>query len=261
MITFSKLGTYGRLGNQMFQFAAAKAAALNCSAAFAIPVENHELNKHFNLNCKQYSLQQNSHLINKLKIYNETIFNYDSKIESIGDGTDLAGYFQSEKYFKKIEQEIRQDFNFKEDIKNNCVTYINLFKEKHGKEIVSLHVRRTDYVNLQNFHPLCTAEYYNNAMQQFKDAVYLVFSDDITWCKENLKNGNYIFSENKTAAEDLCSMSLCDHNIIANSSFSWWGAWLNQNSNKKVVAPQRWFGPAYVDKNTTDIYCEGWVKL
>lgn len=261
MITFSKLGLHGRLGNQMFQYAATKAASLNSGAVFAIPIENHDLSNNFNLDCKYYSLNNNMHLINKLIGYSENAFCYENKFENIVDNTDMFGYFQTEKYFSKYKDLIKKDFSFKNNIYSNCINKLNSLKQNDNKSLVSVHIRRTDYVKLQNFHPLCTLEYYLEAMKVFPESVFLIFSDDIKWCKENIINKNIIYSENSSAIEDMCLMSLCDHNIIANSSFSWWSAWLNNNSNKLVVAPKKWFGPGYSDNNTGDLYCKNWIII
>lgn len=260
MITFHMLGKTGRLGNQMFQYAATKSAAINCNSLFAIPIENHELSNWFNIDCKFYSLEQNLSLINKLKYYNEAIFHYDSRFQTITDNTTLFGYFQSDKYFEKYEHIIRKDFTFKDQILDNVATFM---KDLSGqKEIVSVHIRRGDYVNLQQFHPLCSEKYYNEAMNIMGDCKFLIFSDDIQWCKNTFGNSrDIIYSDLPSHISDLCAMTMCDHNIIANSSFSWWGAWLNNNKNKKVVAPARWFGESYSDKNTKDIYCESWIKI
>jgi hypothetical protein len=260
MITFSKIGNYGRLGNQMFQYAASKSAALNCNTIFALPTESHELSNFFNLDCKFYSLNQNINLINKMKTYSETIFEYDSRFENISDNTSLEGYFQSEKYFKKYENIIRKDLTFKKEILDIVEPYISDLNKENN--LVSVHIRRGDYVNLQQYHPLCTIEYYKNAMLKFTNHKFLIFSDDIQWCKNNFGNeNNIIYSELNSHIQDMCGMSLCSHNIIANSSFSWWGAWLNDNPNKIVIAPQKWFGESYRDKNTKDIYCDNWIKL
>lgn len=257
MITFSKLGLYGRMGNQMFQYAAAKSAALTKNSLLAIPNENQVLSRYFNLNCKYYFLSQNINLIHKLPKYIEHTFNYDKRLESISDNIDLEGYFQTEKYFKKYEVIIREDFSFKKEILEKISSYISTIKVPN-KELVSLHVRRGDYVGLQNFHPLCTVDYYKSAINSFNNIRLLVFSDDINWCKSNIISEDIIYSSFNNEAEDMCAMSMCDHNIIANSSFSWWAAWLNNNKNKIVIAPKNWFGQDYKDKNTSDLYCENW---
>jgi hypothetical protein len=92
------------------------------------------------------------------------------------------------------------------------------------------------------------------------EAIFIVFSDDVEWCKKEFAGENYIVNEIGNPYAEMCAMSLCDHNIMANSSFSWWGSWLNRNPNKKVIAPSRWFGSA-MNKNTDDIYCQDWIKI
>lgn len=259
MITYSKLGRNGRLGNQMFQYAAARAASFNTNSIFAIP-DNNDLIQMFNLNCKTYNLSFNLDAICRLKAFNENGFNYNSSFNTIQDNTDLFGYFQSERYFKTIRNEILQDFTFKKEIRHKSETFISSIR-CDTRQLVSVHIRRGDYVDKQQYHPLCTPEYYRNAMQSFDNCDFVIFSDDIKWCKENLTEKQTIFSDLGEQETELCAMTLCDHNIIANSSFSWWGAWLNTNSNKKVIAPKTWFGNNYSNLDTTDIYCENWKIL
>jgi hypothetical protein len=92
------------------------------------------------------------------------------------------------------------------------------------------------------------------------DKKFLIFSDDIQWCKQNFPEmKNFVYIEGQKDYEDFLLMSLCNHNIICNSSFSWWAAWINQNSNKIVIAPKKWFGPAYSHFDTKDLYCDGWI--
>lgn len=163
----------------------------------------------------------------------------------------LDGYFQCEKYFKDIEDVIREELK----PNDNFVSIVD-----KSKISVSLHVRRGDYVSLQYYHPLQEVEYYQKALSLIGgyDIIY-VFSDDIEWCKKNLNFENIIFIDNSNEYESLWNMSMCTHNIIANSSFSWWGAWLNSNINKKIVAPLKWFGPNAI-VSAKDIYCNGWIK-
>lgn len=125
-----------------------------------------------------------------------------------------------------------------------------------------MHIRRGDYVLYPDHHPTCNIDYYKNAIKIINDSSetrkkILIFSDDKEWCRNNFIGDEYIISENDNPYIDLYLMTLCDHHIIANSSFSWWGAWLNYNANKIVVAPSQWFGSAIV-KNTSDVYCKNW---
>jgi hypothetical protein len=163
----------------------------------------------------------------------------------------LDGYFQCEKYFKDIEGVIREELKPKDD-------FVSIVDS--SKISVSLHVRRGDYVSVQDYHPLQDIEYYKKALSLIGeyDIVY-VFSDDIEWCRNNLTFKNVVFVDNSKEHESLWNMSKCTHNIIANSSFSWWGAWLNANKDKKVIAPLNWFG-IKVSVSAKDIYCDGWIK-
>jgi len=170
------------------------------------------------------------------------------------DGICLDGFFQSEKYFSHCQQQILDAF------KLYCPP-IN--------KTVSIHVRRGDYLQNQGRFNLVSMEYLDKAITFFYDKGYhtfIVFSDDIPWCKENInknvfKNCTFFYSENKPELYDMTLMSGCEHHIIGNgSSFSWWGAWLNRNPNKIVVAPEKWFGKD-CELDEQDIYCNGWIRL
>jgi len=179
----------------------------------------------------------------------------------------LDGYWQTEKYFKKYRNLILEDFVFpkKTSQKNR-----NIIKKITNSQAVSLHVRRGDYVSnkLTNaYHGAVSLNYYEKAInlikKKVKNPLFIIFSDDPKWCKNNLpvpKNSIFVdHNKGKQSFEDMRLMSLCKHNIIANSSFSWWGAWLNQNSNKIVIAPGSWFKNK--DSNTTDIIPSNWIKI
>jgi hypothetical protein len=128
------------------------------------------------------------------------------------------------------------------------------------KEYISIHVRRGDYLHQQYHHPICSAEYYSQAIDLINENIPIViFSDDINWCKENIKADFYI--ENNKNYEDLYLMTKAKHNIIANSSFSWWGAWLNKNPDKIVVAPGIWFGEGYLHLDLSDLIPEEWKVI
>jgi len=173
------------------------------------------------------------------------------------------GGWHSDKYFEKVGDEIKNIFEFDEsllDVKNMAtVNYIN------NCNSVSIHIRRGDYytVGKNIFGEICNKEYYLNAMIEIERYVenprYIIFSDDISWVKENLNiNGRYIdFNISNDSWRDMYLMSKCKHNIICNSSFSWWGAWLNQNEGKIVVCPSRFIN----SKNSSDIFPEKWIKI
>lgn len=260
MITFSRLGNYGHLGNQMFQYALLKGVAAKNNLVYALPKQNHHLFECFDIKCKVYDLDESKDVISKMKIHLEKKFNYNETVFTCGDNTDYSGYYQTEKYFSFIKNEIEKDFTFKQEIRNSSYEiYKSIKKERH---LVSLHVRRGDYVNLQQYHPLCTIEYYQEALKSLSGCDIVCFSDDIQWCKNNLNriSQSIFYCESNNPYIDMCLMSMCDHNIIANSSFSWWGAWLNKNPDKIVTAPKKWVGPS-LHINTDDVVPKNWRKI
>lgn len=188
---------------------------------------------------------------------------YDPRIfETRGLFMRYEGFWQSEKYFLDIEERIRLSFQFNERLLN--VPTKALCASLANGEYVSVHVRRGDYVAQKENFGLCDEEYYQRAIgfieRKVVRPIYVFFSDEIGWAKERFHNENVIFVDWNHANEswqDMFLMTRCKHNIIANSSFSWWGAWLNPNKEKIVVAPKRWFEfiPNY------DILPEGWVAV
>ena len=166
----------------------------------------------------------------------------------------LNGYWQSEKYFVEIQDLIRSELKPSPE-------FFKKFNYLFGNNNISMHIRRTDYVTSNGYHPVQTIEYYNQAIEIIGDYDnILVFSDDIKWCKENLKFRDIIFIDGNDDIEDLWIMSTCKDNVIANSSFSWWGAWLNQNRNKKVICPKNWFG-SQSNIDDRDIVPSTWIKI
>lgn len=258
----------GGVGNYMFQIAAAYAYAkrTNKECIFttgdAIKVHQHIDTYKDNI-LKAINFKNNFNFSN-FKVFNEPWFHY-TEIPNINSNVYIQGYFQSEKYFKEYRDEIREMFSMPlkdiTNLKRNIV-------EKYGKEIVnketcSIHVRRGDYLNSPNHHPQQGIQYYMKAAKKIgMDKIFLIFSDDIQWCKENFPEvDNFKFIEGYKDYEDLTLMSMCNHNIICNSTFSWWAAWLNASLSKRVIIPKNWFGSAYSNYNTDDIYCEGWEKI
>ena len=189
--------------------------------------------------------------------YNEPNFHYNE----IPNQTNLniKGYFQSEKYFKNAINEIRYYFLFKLEILTKITSkWDNIL----NKDVCSIHVRRGDYLLHPNHHPFPGISYYENACKYFPNSHFLIFSDDINWCKDNFHFiSNKTFVENQNEIEDLLLMSFCNDNIIANSSFSWWGSYLNSNENKKIISPKQWFGSAYKNMNTEDLYTDKMIKI
>lgn len=260
MISFRNIGGLGRFGNQMFQFASTVGIARSLGYDPVFPLENFNLNgdpDSYN-GCKlrecfdiPSSMLRDSSSIGIRHIYQETGFTYNPQTEKLPPNTDISGYFQTEKYFSRIGSEIMDLFKFKESIVNKANTIAKI------EDGVSLHVRRGDYLSYPLHHPTQSLEYYDAAMNEFQeDSKFYVFSDDIEWCKNNIKGKNVSFIESGSPYVDLYLMTQCNGHIIANSSFSWWGAWLAKDT-KKVVAPSKWFGPA-INHSTTDLYCKNW---
>ena len=247
-----KINSFGwRLGNQMFQIATAIALAEKSNNNVSVP--NWKYEHMFEGEFKEWKGQ------GKYKQWTEPGFHYTEIPEKT---TSLNGYYQSEKYFKDHDSKIRKMFTIKQDIRDSIY-------EKHKDlldrdNVVALHLRRGDYLSLPDHHPVMDLNYFMKAMKKFpKDSIFLVFSDDTQWCKDNFPGigEKFFIIEGQTDIEDFTMMTMCDHNCIANSSFSWWAAWLNNNPDKIVVAPEKWFGTAYADWNTDDLYCENWIKI
>lgn len=176
----------------------------------------------------------------------------------------FLGFWQSEKYFKNISDKIRNQFNFKTplDYKN-----VLLAEDIKNNNSISIHVRRGDYLEPQNkLFQICKIDYYKNAikyMEQYVDnPKYYIFSNDIDWCKNNFKLKNVVYVDwniGPDSYKDMQLMSCCKHNIIANSSFSWWGAWLNDNPDKIVCVPEKWFDLPGCE--TRDICPDKWIRI
>ena len=256
MITFNQIGNHGRLGNQIFQLASTIGIARKVGHEPKFP-RDFDVPQAFKI--KEDLLMDRSQMHGYPRV-GERWFHFDSMMFTVTDEVDITGYLQTEKYFKHVEDEIRELLTFLDEIQEQA----NKLIPKVDAETVSIHARRGDYVDKQSYHPLCTPEYYQAAINEFTDRDYyfVVFSDDQAYCKEFFGiQENILYIDNTDPFVDLCLMSMCDHNIIANSSFSWWAAWLNGNKNKKVVAPKQWFGPAYGYHTTQDLYCDNWITI
>ena len=243
----------GGLGNYLFQIAATHCLAIKNGDAAIFDLGN-SMQIHKNINTYATNILRNIEAGNHqiLSRYTESGFAYNEIPYT--PNLELNGYFQSEKYM--IRAEVLKLYELDSDTKNYIL-------DRYGDEFdgtASLHIRRGDYVNKQDKHPILGMEYYNLAMKYLeKCQKFYIFSDDIEWCMQHFHGDKYVFIKDEDYIE-LWLMSLCEHNIIANSSFSWWGAWLNQNKNKKVIAPKNWFGPRK-NLNTADLYCKDWLLI
>lgn len=252
----------GGLGNQMFQIATTISHAKNIGVDYFFDFSRcHTPNQGKTSNYYVNSIFKNIKNVNvdiknsNLKIYQEPNFNF-SEIPNI-DNIILNGYFQSEKYFKKQENIVKEIFCF-----DGVDTIVNeyLSSIKNGKNLTSIHVRRGDYLKFKDVHPTCSLEYYIDSMNYFNNNNFIVISDDIEWCKENIKGENVYYSHFKDEIFDLSLIKNCDNNINANSSFSWWGAWLNKNKNKKVVCPKIWFD-VKTNIDDSDLIPKEWIRI
>ena len=257
MLTSLQIGKNGRLGNQMFQYAALLGAAF--ARGFEWKLQNNdsvELRKVFKMKNARVLSEED---VSKLEYrYEEPFFQYSPGVFIVEDNTDFFGYFQSPMYFSDSFEFLMEDFEFLDHIKNAASSKMSMLHQ--GKPICSLHVRRGDYLIKQNYHPPCTIDYYKKAMQLVRQATsnnvtFLCFGDDLAWVEENIKEDDCIVVSGNSPEIDLCLMSMCNVHIIANSSFSWWGAMLG--SFRNVIAPAQWFGPDG-PKQWNTLYIDGW---
>ena len=307
MITFSKLGKFGAMGNQLFQYAALYGVAKKTGFEMQIPPLPDNVQGHFRvighskegnpieeyayslgyfditsryLSHKEYDLimnhnnkKQTNWFLNKLSPsiikyeYKETQFHFDSNLFNIKDGTDIEGYFQSEKYFLHCSADIRSEFSVKKQFYKEAQSKLNKYRS-NADQIISAHVRRAGHElpEYQHVHKYPDETYYHNAMEYFRTnlsaPIFLFFSDDIDWCKSRFIAKDIYFSENNSSITDFTMMSKCDHNIIVPSSFSWWASWLNKNKNKIVTVPPNGelFGPKG-PKETKDYFPPGVTRI
>ncbi len=254
----------GRLGNQMFLIATTYSLALdnNTTAVFpktigGITPTRKEVHLHRGTILRKINFTDDMSFVSH--VHREAADFSFAPIE-YKPGLYLVGYFQSEKYFKHNRQAILDLFEPQEQIKNHLShKYSNLMNDE---KYVSVHIRRGDYLNLSDYHAILGKKYYDAAMQRFSDDhTFVFFSDDIEWCKETFDNGRNIFVEKQEDILDLYLMSKIQNNIIANSSFSWWAAWMNENENKVVVSPKNWFGPKNQHISRENITPEQWIVI
>lgn len=295
------ISVFDGLGNQMFHYAFYKALKekkkdvkidiLSSWNKNKIEHNGYELNNIFKLNVEFATAKERNILLSRIgtcikktdiisKIKRKLLIKKENWFKNVyfwKDSTEtitfnkfyfdfnnvyIYAHYQSEKYFKDIEEEIRRDFTFsnKLDKKNKM-----LMEQIKNTNSVSVHIRRGDYIKNIEFDGICTLKYYTRALRFIKsnvdNPIFYIFSNDINWCRKNFDMENIIFVDNnkgKDSYKDMQLMSNCKHNIIANSTFSWWGAWLNNNKNKIVIAPNKWFNSV---EGTCDIIPETWKKF
>lgn len=218
----------------------------------------------FNLTCEIKSLDEinssnekiklNKIYVNENVLLDQNIFNL-----SIDQNWDIGNLFHTFAYWDKYKDIIIKEFKFKPEIYEKAKNYLNNIS---GLK-VSIHFRRTDYLQVSSLN--LTRKYYEEAISTLSSKVQnfklIVFSDDMEWCKNNIKGKNVLYCENFLNYEDMCIMSLCDHNIIANSTFSWWGAYLNQNPNKIVICPHQYLNVTDLNFINGNYFPKDWISI
>ena len=238
-VTFAKLGQYGRLGNMLWQISATISHALKYNDTFLFP--DWDQKSLFNIPHTAFTQK-----LATLRTSEEPHFHY-SPIPYWGS-MNLHGYYQSYLYWQDHKDIIKQ--------------YLTPTLQVGNINKTALHVRRTDYLTHKGcYQILDRTNYYDKALEHISPKEVLIFSDDIAWCKSQFTENMFEFSEVENEVYDLANMISCENVIIANSSFSWWGAYLNAHNNKVVVAPKRWFGPQLSMHNTKDLIPPEWISV
>lgn len=285
----------GGLGNQMFQYATGRMVAhrlgvsllLDTSDFAHYDLRRYELGEwsiegrvatpdeldHIGVSVRSPSwlirLERALGLASPLNKFSEASFSYDPGILKVKAPVYLSGYWQSDRYFFDVAELLRREFRLKQPVDEANREMAKRIREA-GVKAISLHIRRGDYVtNSQtaHYHGVCSLDYYRAAANYLALHVtephFFVFSDDLVWVSENLKLGHAMTLVDVNGADrgvwDMALMMACRHHVIANSSFSWWGAWLNPHADKIVVAPKRWFSGASLD--TRDLIPASWIRL
>jgi hypothetical protein len=293
----------GGLGNQMFQYAAARRLAWRHETELRLDLSFLESDQRVNtprefvldklrINAERASRHElgtiarlGGNLLEKMvtrfcrmirpnachsAVYREKFFHFDPSVMELPDNSYIEGYWQSERYFSDIKDILLTEFSIKSPLTGKNLEYVRLVQAENS---VSIHVRRGDYVlcpTVHAYHGTCSLQYYHDAVQviasRVRDPHFFVFSDDPCWVKDNLK----VFPHPMTVVEHngadkgyedlrIRIMSQCRHNIIANSSLSWWGAWLSTVSEKIIIAPRQWFNDPSI--NTADLIPSSWLRM
>jgi hypothetical protein len=286
----------GGLGNQMFQFATAYALAKKLNTKVGLDLSeinkkdgktnftyrNFQLEQVFNINHLEiipsfsYNFIIGNHFLDKIKrffikgtFFYEKDLTFNPAVFDMQKNAYIEGYFQTEKYFIAYENDIRKQFSFKQKPNVKTENLSEIIKKENS---IAIHVRRGDYVNnktINSVHGACSLDYYKKALNHFDLTQHQLFffSDDINWVKENfnfidLSTSTFVdWNNGENAWQDMYLMSQCKHFIIANSSFSWWGAWLSINKDKKVIAPKQWFNNYLKNNQTKDLIPTSWIKV
>tara|TARA_R110000868_G_scaffold28093_1_gene105740 strand:+ start:4586 stop:5476 length:891 start_codon:yes stop_codon:yes gene_type:complete len=288
-ISFNTLGEFGRLGNQMFQYAFLLGLHSKYGYDIAIPSSNfknawrqHQLFETFTLNSLK---KENIIRTDREHFVRERQFHFDENIFNQAlDNTDYLGYFQSEKYFEHCKNLVIKNFEFLNPIQEKCLKFMKQFD---GKTVLSIQVRRGDYIGRPHEFPIPNEEYFQKCFDLIGHYDYaIIFSDDCEWCESqkifspdnilisktydevNYNKDDENLMSNNSNLYDLCLMTMCNKHIISNSSFGWWGAWL---ANSSITCyPNPWFGSSYMNSihsdfavmiQLKDLFPNDWVKV
>lgn len=281
----------GGLGNQMFQYAAARAVALRTGSVVKLELSWFGTDPDRQYALAPFSIEattitsekratRKNNLLrrllrrlpiarkkNGLPVFKEASFAFDPRIQNVGVPIALDGYFQSEKYFSQYRSQIAADFRIREAPKPQTAEMLTKINQT---DAICLHIRRGDYVTnkaANAHHGTCSLEYYEAGLVRVAEGLdrphCFVFSDDPAWARENFVPNvpvTYVDIHGPDQAhEDLRLMAACQNYVIANSSLSWWGAWLGSHANKKVVAPAKWFQKQDID--TSDLVPSSWIRV
>ncbi len=287
MIGFDELGSKGWLGNQMFQYASLRGIAAHRGYDFCIPPENTGRTNYLLHDVFRLTGVKNTGYIGGLykhytsdDVCHSTTFHFNEEFfNECPDGVNISGFYQSEKWFKDIEEEIRKDFQFKYEIRSICESFLRNFDITP----IFVHIRRGDFVDRPDYHYNLPMEYFEEGISKFdKDIPILLFSDDIKWCyeQEMFKSDRFNLSETKERLPmteflkgqytesalipyfDMCFMTLCDGGVMSNSTFSWWGAWLQKDRTRDIICPakDKWGGRLNTS-DYSDIAAKDWITL
>ena len=241
MATFLELGHHGRFGNALFQIATTIGYSRKYNVPFCFPKWEYQSLLNIPDDCfvDRAAIRVTTHFKEPRYAYTNIPFQ---------DNCSLSGYFQSWKYFDHCQDYIRK--------------VLSPTTLEELKEYCCIHVRRGDYLRYPEHHPTQSMQYYMSAIEKIPVKKFLVFSDDVGWCKQNFTGNDFTINEPSSVASDVQKMTSCSHFVIANSSFSWWPAWLNKGNGKVVVAPSNWFGLRLKDTNPiSDLIPPEWIVI
>lgn len=268
----------GGMGNQMFQYALGKSLSLKYNKPLKIDLsflKRRDMGPNFvyrDYDLDLFNVYEDFEIgqINFTRL-NEPSFQYSPNIsDMIGKSTDtnflLNGYWQSPKYFEEFEEQIRKDFTFRDKVEYADYHIKDMLSQIKSSNSVLLNIRRTDYLNT-NYHGVMGKEYLDKGIEIIESKVenphYFLFSDDIEWCKENIKYDNMTIVDHSYKGDRfgyyLQLMKNCKHFVIPNSTFAWWAAWLSENPDKTVISPKQWFTDSNI--NTNDLIPDSWIRI